>query len=373
MFNIIFRRSNTFIKNGISNRTIKRFFLSNSYACTEAWNNRLKLPVLQKIDVEDLYYQLDRNLQIGRKVSVLDIDLFANGISADGHLEILEDILFKLRLNPECGALLDSTNHAVVRWYWALKQKNNLLNVLSERLTYGVFLDYYLTNLLIDTYLKENDVLSATKVAVLQMLQEDCKHPITTPFALHACYKYLNSSEVWPPPPPEEEVDEDEQIKVRVLFLRNPYFDDHFDIIVPNHLVGKTMVLFGRELDGPIGVSSQIIGYSLYEKHNENIDLLENVLNKKISVHSEALAKAKEYTQKKPKQVEASESKDDGEGKEDKNEEIEKAKGTVVKLIEEIEKLKIAKDSSLETETAELVKKAVQEYEDVEIKNQLQV
>ena len=160
MLNILCRQTGRFLKRSFENRTLKRFFLSSSYSCTEAWNNRLKSPVFEKINVDELYADLDRCFQIGQKVSVLDVDLFVNKVSDESHLEILEDVLFKLRLNPETSATLESTNHAAVRWYLSCKQKSNLLNVLSERLSYGVFLDYYLANLAMDTYLKENDVLS---------------------------------------------------------------------------------------------------------------------------------------------------------------------------------------------------------------------
>lgn len=331
-----------------------RTFLSNSYACEKVWEQRKRAPIFQKIDYDDLFHQLDRSFQIGQRISVLDIDLFLNGIDSEGYQNELEDVLFKLRLNPESGLLSERTMHAVVRFYIKTGKKKELLNILSNRLNYGIFPDHYVSNMLMDAFLKEGDSTSAVKVAVLQMLQEDFSHPILKSMSLYSCFKYLNSSDVWSPPEePEIDPDEDE-VKIRVNFIRNPYFDDHFDLVDTNHLVGKTMHMAGASYQEPLGPSSQLVGLALHEKRAAIKHFLTKIAANKIALHEDAINKAIEFTKARPKVAsEKNKVEDTEEIKADKAEVIDglekaKASGNIVpgdlEAVAEAEVLKAVKD-----------------------------
>ena len=72
-------------------------------------------------------------------------------------LDDLEIITNKFRRCPNTVDALPSTGHAVIRTYFELKNTETLMRLLDDRLNYGLFLDYYLSNLLMDSFLKEEN------------------------------------------------------------------------------------------------------------------------------------------------------------------------------------------------------------------------
>lgn len=116
------------------------------------------------------------------------------------------------------------------------------------------------------------------------MLQEEFDHPITNQLALYACYCYLNKPqpEPWDPQPKVKPSEPAEEVKVRVDYIREPYFDDHFDLTKPEHLIGKTLVGFGnhlaRQSPDAVAYSSVLLGWSLFEKHDKIIQTLDAIL-----------------------------------------------------------------------------------------------
>jgi len=71
--------------------------------------------------------------------------------------------------------------------------------------------------------------------------------------------------------------DEDEVTKVRVDFLRNPYFDDHFDITDSHHLVGKTMMAIGKTDGSIMGNSVRAVGLAYYNRWDKLQDYLDKL------------------------------------------------------------------------------------------------
>ena len=47
--------------------------------------------------------------------------------------------------------------HAVIRTFLEHKRTDTLLRMVDDRLNYGLFPDYYLSNLLMDSFLKEEN------------------------------------------------------------------------------------------------------------------------------------------------------------------------------------------------------------------------
>lgn len=296
-----------------------RSFLSDAYNCAEAWQARLNTPVLQQIKADPFYYELDRKFQQHGQVCAVDIDIYANKINDNQQLGDLVDIIHKLRLTSETSNALDSTSHAVIRHHLDFGNDDivNLIHILDDRLSYGVFLDSYTANLLLDRLIKLKDYRHAAKVATLLMLQENFDNAISRTLSLYACYKYLED-----PQPLEEplkpEADESEssevnkaeektakpkkkkkaeEIRIRVKFLRNEYFDDHFDLQNSSHLVGKTFLMIGHHLDGSIGNSIKLLGYTLYEKYQEGSKFLESLTNSN-DLHVDALELARKQIEK---------------------------------------------------------------------------
>jgi len=179
------------------------------------------------------------------------------------------------------------------------------MRLLNDRLNYGLFPDYYLSNLLMDTFIKEENYRDAVKVAIQMMLQEDFDHPIASNLALFSCYSYLRNPkpELWDPQPTPKPEEPKEVVKVRVDYIREPFFDDHFDISNPQHLIGKTLVALGKAFTGKsiesadsISQSSLLLGWTLFQKYERIIETLDAILAlpTKALIYKECLTHCRE-------------------------------------------------------------------------------
>jgi len=265
--------------------------LTDAYKCDEVWQERLDCSLLKKVEPELLYHKLSTILEGNTKqINAVDLDIFANSLTDKTYLEELEYLTLKFRLSAQAGTLLPSTHHAVIRLFFASKNTNDLVRILKDRLNYGIFPDYYLSNLLMDTFLKENDFRNAAVIASNQMLQEEFDNDITKTMGLYSCLKYITNPTDWEEAKVEvdekNDDDDDEDKRVRVDFIRNPYFDDHFDLTDGDHLVGKTMLAISKTDNTVMGNSFKVIGLAYYNRWNE----LDNYLKKfEGAVYSETV------------------------------------------------------------------------------------
>lgn len=260
-----------------------RLFLTEAYRCEDVWQERLDCSLLKKVEPEVLYHKLSTSLEQGSKqISAVDLDVFANSLTDNTYLEELEELTHKFRLSAQTGTLLPSTHHAVVRLLVATNSVDDLIRILKDRLNYGIFPDYYLCNLLMDRFLKDNDIRNAAVIASNQMLQEELDNDITKAVGLYSCLKYITNPTEWEDAKTETENanndDDDEDRRVRVDFLRNPYFDDHFDLVDGDHLVGKTMLAISRKIDNTIlGNSFKTLGLTYYNRWSDLSDHLKKL------------------------------------------------------------------------------------------------
>lgn len=263
--------------------TLRRTFLSEAYRCSEAWNSRLSTPILQKVKPESFYYELEHRFQQQGKCSAIDIDIFANKLNDGNFVDEVADLLHKLRLTEETTNTLDSTSHALIRVYLEHADIKELLFILNDRLSYGVFLDTFTANLALDKLIRAKDFTSAARIATLMMLQEELDNEITRTLSLYACIKYLQNPDSFDKKSEEENAEtvveavaptsgkkkKKEEIKVRVKFIRNEFFDDHFDLRDGSQLVGKTLWSIGKLIGSTspvLGNSSQLLGLFHYGK-----------------------------------------------------------------------------------------------------------
>lgn len=263
----------------------KRTFLSQAYYCDELWDKRLNNNLFKKINLEELYQELDQRFQKTRQMSAVDVDIFANAIKNKAYVDEMLDIVHKLRLTGETSNALNSTSHAVVRTLMQYGNKKELLDVLDDRINYGVFLDSYTANILMDIFWKEKDFTAGARVASQLMLQEDFEHNISNHFSLLHCYNYLLNPGEWPIPLPPEEPEE--EIKIRVNYLRNPFDDDHFDLRDPQKIVGKTLALFTNHKQDSLNKSLNILGWALYNKEDKVEKALSECQTKNLTLYKE--------------------------------------------------------------------------------------
>lgn len=342
-----------------------RYFMSHSYSLQEVWDKRMKSPILSKIKVEDMYYELENQFNHFASASALDIDLFANAVVSENNIEEVEDIVHKLRLSPEAVNILESTHHAFIRLFLTFGYTDELLRILNDRLNYGIFPDDYCTILMIDKFLRDNNYRDAAKVAVLQMLQEDFSNPIVKYMALYSCLKYLENPSPWNPEVEEvtKTEDDDEEIKVRVSYIRNPFFDDHFDLVSPHHLIGKTLVMIGCEMSDDLGRTYQLIGNCLHNKWDCLKTLIETCLNsnKKELVFKDGITLLYDHLNKLP-----SEEKDDGN-------ELQATKKEIMEMLNRLETSGLVSREDLLKTTENRLKKVIEEREQHEIEQQSKV
>lgn len=288
-----------------------RTYLSEAYKLNDEWNQRLKTPLLEKINPDTLFVDLSSKYQQKRQLAAIDIDIYVNKVNKMNVEEAME-LTQKFRTTEKAHEMLDSTSHALIRLLE--NDPEVLLNVLNRRLDYGVFPDTYILNALFDKFIKEKNYMVAARLATLQMLQEDFENPITRYMSLYACYKFLDNIETFvdlvPPKPLEVEENKQqeqkggksakkkvEEIKIRVRYIRNPYFDDHFDITDTNHLLGKTFLYLADEVrnaDEILANSLELVGYALYQKYEKGCEFLKG--NK--SFYKEIVDKVKAFAEK---------------------------------------------------------------------------
>ena len=60
----------------------------------DVWKSRLSSPVLQKVDLEKFFFDVERKFNREKRGSAIDVDIFANKASPDneGELEHLEEL-----------------------------------------------------------------------------------------------------------------------------------------------------------------------------------------------------------------------------------------------------------------------------------------
>ncbi|XP_055932082.1 28S ribosomal protein S27, mitochondrial-like [Argiope bruennichi] len=263
--------------------TAVRGVLSEAYLCEEAWQKRLQSPLLKDLKMDLYFVEVDKKFGTKHLVSGVEIDLFANNVQDGSNLDELEHLLYRFRRTKRATEMMDSTNYAVIRAFIKFKQYDSLMRILTNREGYGVFPDLYSYNIIMSTFLNEKMYAEAARTAILMMLQEDFSNKISQALGIYSCQMFLNNCELSSLNPKEEveenatekqDDDEEEVQLVRVPFLRNYWFDDHFDITNPKHLIGKTFYLIGREMDHILGRSYQIIGLAMYEKWNKAAALL---------------------------------------------------------------------------------------------------
>lgn len=105
-----------------------RTFLSQAYYLNDSWKSRLESPLLQKVNLDELYYELDQTYQNTKNISAIDVDVFANAVKDEDHLGELRDLVYKLRMSADCLSMPKSTEHAVIRSFFeAGKNEGKLL------------------------------------------------------------------------------------------------------------------------------------------------------------------------------------------------------------------------------------------------------
>ncbi|XP_064609642.1 small ribosomal subunit protein mS27-like [Liolophura sinensis] len=261
----------------------RRYFLSESYSCTEAWRKRLQGPSLQNVeDYMNFTVVLRENLEKTGNASPIDIDIMSNRITdaEPNQLDYIADVLHKFRRSPNGLNMLASSTYAIVRGLIDMGQTEQLLDIIQNKHEYGLFPDPYSTTILLNHCIKQGSYGEAARMAYELMLQEDFNHAPSRLLSLYACVQHARHFPTRSPEPAQAPLEEEEEEDwIPVKWVRTPYYDDHFDIQDEQLLLGKTLAMLGKTEPNLIGQSCQVMGLGLYEKFALGLQLLETFVS----------------------------------------------------------------------------------------------
>lgn len=261
----------------VSNR---RCLLSEAYSCHEAWRARLKNPLLQKIDPYEFATKLQESYDRNGTPTAVDLDILANKLSeADPlQLDFFQNLFYRYRHSREAKNVLESMSHALIRALLDFGETERLLTVLRDKIHFGIFLDDYSANLLLNHFLTHTFYKGAAEIAIDQMLQEDFSHPLTRLLSWYAIDLRLKELQSDPEEiPNNDEPEDDGEMKYRrINYIAEPWYDDHFDIPTEKQRLGKALTIVAKlEGDTVLSRSFQLVGWGFYEKFDVGLDLMD--------------------------------------------------------------------------------------------------
>jgi len=236
------------------------------YRCQQSWQNRTQSPMLSRLNLDEFYYGIQQKYNQTGAITGVDVDIFTLGVQDESHIDEMEDLVFKLRQTANAKELLPSTGHNLIRILHQHGRTDDLVRILHDRLNYGIFADHHVSNMIMSDFMKAEKFQEAAKVGVLHGLQEDSSDQITNNLVLLACLQNVLKELSWELPTPPKVEEPKEEVKIRVKFLRNPYFDGHFDLIKGTPLMGKTMGILAPALENrTLSYSLELLGWAMLE------------------------------------------------------------------------------------------------------------
>lgn len=160
---------------------------------------------------------------------------------------------------------------------------DRLIKIIERPTEYGIFPDSFCYNMILDHLIESSNFHDAARLAFTYILQEDFGNQITNRLAAYSVVKSVYS-EAAPVETSEStsesaesavgDFDEDETQYIRIPVIRNPHFDDHFDLKDPSLKNGKSLYLLGRQFTGDLSFTMKTLGLVLWKKYKQCQELL---------------------------------------------------------------------------------------------------
>ena len=85
----------------------------------------------------------------------------------------------------------ESMHYGFIRSYLDLNQTDRLIQILKLKYKYGIFVDSFTANMIMDFYLRKSHFKMAALCAHEVMLQELSENQLTLAHSLQSCLKYI--------------------------------------------------------------------------------------------------------------------------------------------------------------------------------------
>ncbi|VDM44699.1 unnamed protein product [Toxocara canis] len=266
-------------------RVLRRTLLTERFAMDEEWAARRQtLDTLALGGDYEWIAAVQKKFVGGGIASAVDVDAAVCAAEEKDQLEDLIDLVYRLRHTRNTADTLPSTEYALLRSMLRHDAMHWLFKILADPINYGVFLNEHSACLAIDHLLKAKNFAGAAKVASVVMQQEILTCELLNILSIYAALRWLDlppeqrvfDASVQPTVAAEEEVNEEEMRTMKFAYLKNAHFDDHFDILDAERLVGKTLLWMVERtsLESNLIRSIQAVGALFFEK----FDLLSQLL-----------------------------------------------------------------------------------------------
>ncbi|KJH51588.1 zinc finger, C2H2 type [Dictyocaulus viviparus] len=204
--------------------------------------------------------------------SAIDVDASVYIAEQEDQVDDVIDIIYKLRHSKNAADLLPSTEYALIRLL--LRYRPTLLfRLANDPINHGIFMNEHAACLAIDHFIKQEDFGGASRLSAWVMQQEMTDNKLLNLLVLYSCAKWAElpvEQQTMPCKKSVEQEDNEEDIRIfKFPYLKNPYFDSHFDLVDPHMLAGKTLLWMARDsefISNHIRQSLMLLGAVLYDR-----------------------------------------------------------------------------------------------------------
>uniref|UniRef100_A0AC35THU1 Mitochondrial 28s ribosomal protein s27 n=1 Tax=Rhabditophanes sp. KR3021 TaxID=114890 RepID=A0AC35THU1_9BILA len=204
----------------------------------------------------------------GGKASAVDVDAAACGAEEKDQIHDIVDLIYKLRHTDNAADFLSSTEYAVLRLLLKHNAVSEFFKILNDPINHGIFMNEHVACLALEYFIESKDFCSAAKIGTFVMQQEMFSSQLLNHLSVYSLLKWLElpkeervmSEELHPKLEDFEE--DDEALTFRYPYLKNKYFDNHFDIQDAPLLVGKSLIWLGEVIsaDDTLKSSLKLVG-----------------------------------------------------------------------------------------------------------------